>query len=531
MTEQTRGSAAFTFKDPSHAAHALAEAEHMALLRARRLPVTPADLGRRAVRGYRVTPAVALVSAEIDRAIRTPDDRVIICMPPRESKSTTAAVLGCVEALRRDPNSRHILASYADTLAQAHSAAARAIIAEHGHLLGLRLSAEKTSVGRWELDGHGGGMLAAGILAGITGFGATGLLVVDDAIKNMQEADSPTLRRKVVHEFRATLMTRVHPGASMVVIGTRWHPEDLIGTLLAEEPDRWRYVNIPAIGEPRAVPDSLGRAAGEAMVSAVGRTAQDFADQRRAVGERTWWAEFQGVPASPEGNVIRREWLDLWRLPALPTGVVRTVVGVDPSDSGEGDAAGIVAASLTHDGVVVVLRDISEPMTPERWARAAIELAIDTGASEIAVEAFTAREGYLSVLNTAIRRYRLPHHVRVSSWPPKGDTTGRGRGDAMARSAKLIQGLETGTVRLVGALPSLEAQAVAWQAGAHQPDCIAALTICHDVLVHGAWAVTFASPVRAAQRASEPPAWMRRTIGGGGARTWGDVLTGNVVSR
>src|SRR4029077_21267743 len=119
-----------------------------------------------------------------------------------------------------------------------------------------------------------------GILAGITGFGATGLLVVDDAIKNMQEADSPTLRRKVVHEFRATLMTRVHPGASVVVIGTRWHPEDLIGTLLAEEPDRWRYVNIPAIGEPGAVPDSLGRAAGEPMVSAVGRHAQDVADPR-----------------------------------------------------------------------------------------------------------------------------------------------------------------------------------------------------------------------------------------------------------
>jgi hypothetical protein len=76
-------------------------------------------------------------------------------------------------------------------------------------------------------------------------------------------------------------------------------------------------------------------------------------------------------------------------------------------------------------------------MTPEQWARATIELAIDTGASEIAVETFTAREGYLSALNPALRRYRLPHHVRVSSWPPKGDTTGRGRGDAMARISRI----------------------------------------------------------------------------------------------
>jgi phage terminase large subunit-like protein len=57
-------------------------------------------------------------------------------------------------------------------------------------------------------------------------------------------------------------------------------------------------------------------------------------------------------------RLIRREWLDLWRLSALPPGLVRTVIGVDPSDSGEGDAAGIVAASLAREGVVVVHREV-----------------------------------------------------------------------------------------------------------------------------------------------------------------------------
>ena len=210
---------------------------------------------------------------------------------------------------------------------------------------------------------------------------------------------------------------------------------------------------------------------------------------------------------------------------------MRTVIGVDPSDSGEGDAAGIVAASLTTSGTVVVHRDVSEPMTPERWATAAVELAIDTGASEIVIETFTAREGYLSVLNTALRRYRLPHLVRVSSWPPK--RSDRGRGDAMARSAKLIQGLETGTVRLVGHLTSLEAQAVLWQAGQHQPDCLAALTVAHDVLVHGAGGVTIVSPLDVERRmrqgaVPQPPAWMTRRIGGR-QRTWRDLFTGDIV--
>lgn len=517
MTARIARSDAFAFDSTEQAAHALAEAEHLAQLRARRVPATPHELGQRIMRGYRITPAVALVGQEIARAIGEPDQRLIIVMPPREGKSTTAAVLGTLAALRCNPDARIILASYADELAEKHSREARQLIAEYGDLLGLALSPDKASAGQWTLDGHRGGLLASGLLSGLTGHGTDGLLIVDDVVKNMTEADSPTYRRRVVAEFRSTLLTRVEPGASVVVIGTRWHPEDLIGTLLTEEGDRWRLISVPAVADA-GVPDSLGRAPGEVMVSAVGRTPEHFADLRRSLGERMWWAEFQGVPASPEGNVIRRAWLDAWRLSAMPANPVRTVVAVDPSDSGQGDAAGIVAASLTLEGVVAVHRDISEPLTPEAWARAAVELAIDTGASEIAVETFTAREGYLSVLNTTLRRYRLPHPIRVTSWPPKSDRSGRGRGDALARSAKLVQALETGAVRLVGHLESLEGQATRWQAGQHQPDCIAAAVIAHDVLTYGGQ-VHMVSPMETARRAREgmmppPPEWMRRKIGG-----------------
>lgn len=498
MTAHNASSGAFAFGGTEQAAHALAEAEHLAQLRARRVPTTPHELGRRIVRGYRVTPAVALIGQEIDRAIREPDQRLIIVMPPREGKSTTAAVLGTLAALRDNPDARIILASYADELAEKHSREARQLVAEHGELLGLALSPDKASAGQWTLDGHRGGLLASGLLSGLTGHGTDALLIVDDVVKNMTEADSPTYRRRVVAEFRSTLLTRTEPGASVVVIGTRWHPEDLIGTLLAEEPERWRLISVPAVADA-GVPDALGRAPGEVMVSAVGRTPAHFADLRRSLGERMWWAEFMGQPASPEGAVIRRDWLDAWRLSAMPANPVRTVVALDPSDSGQGDAAGIVAASLTREGVVAIHRDVSEPMTPEAWARSAVELAIDTGASEIAVETFTAREGYLSVLNTTLRRYRQAHPIRVTSWPPKSNRSGRGRGDALARSAKLIQGLETGTVRLVGHLDSFEGQATRWQTGQHQPDCIAAAVIAHDVLTYGAQ-IHIVNPIDIARR-------------------------------
>lgn len=212
------------------------------------------------------------------------------------------------------------------------------------------------------------------------------------------------------------------------------------------------------------------------------------------MGSRAWAALYLGMPSSPEGGLVLREWLDTWRMPAAPPRPVKTVIGVDPSDSGSGDSCGLVAASMTSDGVVAVVADVSAPLTSDAWARAAVELAMDLGASEIAVEGFSARETYVRVVTEALRRYEPQHPIKVTSWPPKG--SGRGGGDSMARSAALLQGLEVGTVRLAGHLPALEEAAVAWQQGVHQPDSLAALVVAHDVLVHSAGQVcTFAAPI------------------------------------
>jgi phage terminase large subunit-like protein len=254
------------------------------------------------------------------------------------------------------------------------------------------------------------------------------------------------------------------------------------------------------------------------MSSALGRTPEQFADLRQAVGSRSWYALYQGVPSSPEGGLVKREWLDTWRLPTAPPRPIKTVVSIDPSDSGRGDSCGLVAASMTSDGVVAVIADVSAPMTSDQWARAAVDLAVDVGASEIAVEGFAARETYQRVAKDALRRAKTPQSIRVTTWPPK--SSGRGGGDAIARSAALLQGLETGTTRIAGHLPDLEQAAVTWQAGQHQPDALAALVVAHDVLVHsGGHQVHIVSPLDVERRFREgrsapPPAWITRRIGG-----------------
>lgn len=141
-----------------------------------------------------------------------------------------------------------------------------------------------------------------------------------------------------------------------------------------------------------------------------GNGARAFDDLRRGVGQRTWYSLYEGGPAGPESGLIKRQWLDDWRLAAAPGSRPLTVVGVGPSDSGSGDSCGLVAASMTAEGVVAVIADQSAPMTSDQWARAAVELAADVGASEIAVEGVAAAK-----------------RTRASSTTPRGSTGSTGR--------------------------------------------------------------------------------------------------------
>lgn len=469
----------------SSAIQVLTAIRHVRAMRAQRRPKSPAELARLLDPKFRVTPTIRLLSDIAVRWVEEPDQRDVVNTPPRTGKSELLAIWTPVWAWTKNPDLRAVVVSHGDDLAQTHSRKMRAIIREHGAFLGYSIAADKTAVGRWNVEGHLGGVLAAGISSGITGHGAD-LMIIDDVVKDASEADSEAHRKRILNEYRSTLATRIHPGGSCMVVMTRWHEDDLAGALLKQEPDRWRHTNIPAVSES-GIADALGRAPGVAMISALGYTPDHFAAMRRTSGERAWYAMYMGVPRTPTGGLVKSAWLEDHRLPVAPAAPVFTVVAVDPSDSGKGDSCGLVATSMTASGVVAMIADKSAPMTSDEWARESVKLAIAVGASQITVEGFAARETYTRVVRDAIARAvergDLNRDIRVTSWPPKG----RPRvGDAIARSAALLQALETGTCRLAGHFPDFEAKAIAWQAGQHQPDNLAALVIGHDECVHSA---------------------------------------------
>ncbi|UJQ86531.1 terminase [Mycobacterium phage PenguinLover67] len=512
----------------------------------------PADIARACDPNFVITPALELISTSIERVLNSRKKiNLMITMPPQEGKSTTAAVWTPIRALQLNPNRRIILATYADALAEAHSRAMRSIIQTHGtdvrdkltglaakDKIGLKLSRGANKVSAWSVEGGRGGLVAAGIGATITGLPAD-LFIIDDPFKNMMEADSHAHREKIEAWFSSVALTRLAPDASVILIQTRWHPEDLAGKVLAGEKllpkgeKSWRLINIPAIAE-EGIPDALGREPGEPMKSArdTPEAKRDFKATRRQVGERTWYALYQGSPRNPAGGIFQRAWFDP-RLPIPPSYPIASLVGVDPADSGEGDEAGIIGGMLFHDGTqgkVALTHDRSGQFTSDQWAREAVLLALEIGAREVSVEGYTTSKTYVQVVR---RAYTAIHQEAVAKKnagalltpieqraipdiPPFIISTWRGanKADAVARSGGLSQSLETGRCRTVEfSLAVFEEQAADWQAGQHQPDRVAAAVIVHDKLMELAGAsLQLTNPAQPSQP-SEPPAWMRRKIG------------------
>lgn len=168
--------------------------------------------------------------------------RLMIFLPPREGKTEQVSRLFPSWVLGKLPNSRIILTSYGADLAMDNSRAARAYVTgdRYAAIFGrmsvkdqpVELSEDTRSKANWDLaQPHRGGVVAAGVGGGITGKGAH-LLVIDDPFKNREEADSEAHRERVMSWYKSSAYTRLEEGGAIIIVHTRWHPEDLAGQLL-----------------------------------------------------------------------------------------------------------------------------------------------------------------------------------------------------------------------------------------------------------------------------------------------------------
>lgn len=234
---------------------------------------------------------------------------MIIHEPPRHGKSMNITETLPSYYMGKFPEHRIIVGCYNTTFATKFGKKNRRKVQEFGEdIFNIRLDKSTSSGETWNLDNGVGGMISRGLLAGITGEGAD-LLVIDDPIKNREEANSKTMRDKMWDEWIDSCSSRLHPGAIVIVIMTRWHQDDLVGRLTNPEygePYPWDNVKLPLEAEEN---DPLGREIGEPLWPE--RYGHDFIEVRKRYPQ-SFNSLYQGRPSSEEGDIFKRDWWEFF---------------------------------------------------------------------------------------------------------------------------------------------------------------------------------------------------------------------------
>lgn len=296
----------------------------------------PADLAAALDPAFRRRPHIEAISTEIERTVADAEaggsGKLLLLCPPRVGKTQLGSIWTPAWFLERHPDRHVIAASHESTYAVSLGRRVRDLLrshSDHGRLA-VRLSRTVAAAGEWETT-LGGGMLSRGIGGSITGRGAH-LFVLDDPLKDWASAHSRKVRDDQWDWYLSTASARLEPRSAVIVIMTRWHEDDIAGRFLSREyegdPNEWRVVRIPALGEPadddqpgdgaRLPPDALAREEGEPLrLPQADETDEEarnrWAQRRREAGPYIWAGLYMQRPSEPEGTILRRAWWQFYR--------------------------------------------------------------------------------------------------------------------------------------------------------------------------------------------------------------------------
>jgi predicted phage terminase large subunit-like protein len=281
---------------------------------------SPADYAAHVSGGrFQRPPHVELLSrtltALVERRLLKPDGtpylRLAVSMPPRHGKSELCSKYFPAWYLTRWPEGKVIVAGYEADFARDWGRMARDVLQAAPPGLAPELNRSTTAADNWRTVA-GGGMGTAGVGGPITGKGAT-ILLVDDPVKNFEDAQSETKRNTAHNWALSTAFSRLEPmqlpdgswsePGIGVVIMTRWHGDDLLGRLLQDEPDDWYVLCLPALA---GTDDPLGRVPGEALWPERFSAAQLEAT-RKSVGPQIFASLYQQSPFVEGGGIFRGE--------------------------------------------------------------------------------------------------------------------------------------------------------------------------------------------------------------------------------
>ncbi len=169
------------------------------------------------------------------------------------------------------------------------------------------LAGDSNSIKRFNTTA-GGGYATIGVGGATTGRGAD-LLLMDDLIKDREQADSPVYRENLIDWYKSVARTRLQPGGSIVLVQTRWGTSDFVAWLLSETAhENWEVISLPAIAVEN---DVLGRLPGEALWPEA-YPLPVLEEIQQTLGSRDWNALYQQCPLAESDVIFQSKWLQFY---------------------------------------------------------------------------------------------------------------------------------------------------------------------------------------------------------------------------
>jgi predicted phage terminase large subunit-like protein len=397
--------------------------------------------------------------------------KLMVLMPPGSAKTTYGSYLFPPWMMTR-PDFKVLAASHSNDRASYVSGHAQRFLRDNQLMLGVDLA--KEAVGNWWAT-NGAEYRAAGVLEGIAGTRCD-LGLIDDPVKSREVADSEVQQEKIWDWYWSDFFNRLRPGASQVLIMTRWAEGDLGGRLEEAEGDEWDIVRLPAVAEAN---DPLGRAPGEMLwddddYGFGAKLKDDRVAYARAGRARDWSAMYQQRPSPETGDYFRREWLrPVQSLPPLPS--LRVYGASDYAVTADGgDWTVHVVVGMDPDGRLWLLDLWRGQAASDAWVEAFCDLVIQWKPIGWAEEQGQIRAGVGPFLDRRMRERRA--FVARHQFPTRGDKSVRAQS---IRGRMALDGLHLRADAPWRA--TLEAELMGFPAGKHD-DQVDALGLAGQLL-------------------------------------------------
>jgi hypothetical protein len=307
--------------------------------------------------------------------------RLMIFLPPRAGKSQLVSRCFPAYFLGHNPEFDVICATYGQDLADDMGRYVRSILNDQSFIAlfpDATVATGSNAADRIDLARRGS-YRAVGRGSSLTGRGSH-VLIIDDPIKDADEADSATIQEGLRDWYLTTARTRLAPGGGVIIVQTLWSLNDLPFCLLDamkedEKADKWMVYKYPAI----ATMDEAHRKKGEALhperfpIDELERTRATF----YSAGKARWWNSlYQQNPTAEEGNFFKKDWFQRYAPKDLP-----------PKLNWYADKTAIFAFGVDpQHNIYVHPKIIHERLSSLEAVNAVLLLAKEVGAKTIAGE-------------------------------------------------------------------------------------------------------------------------------------------------